>query len=320
MSQLSALGVTDADLSPRLKFVNILPSALLLAVVISLILGGAPAHAPGLHRLLDNARSYGWTGAVVASVGALVAGLLLQPLELASIRLLEGYVSSTGLLGPLARMGTWVHASRRSRLTWQHNHLKHEDPRAVTARFGLALMPHRAPVLPTALGNRLRAAEERAGRPYGLDSLLTWPRLYHVLPQDVLQTVARSRNELDTAARLSLSFALTSVMTTGLLLTHPWWLLLPAALAVLSWFAYRAAVHAATTYGDTVAAVVDVFRLKLLQEMHIAIPADTAGERALNKKLTALWSRKDRNPLPSPVKYDAGEAHPGDQAGSGGSP
>lgn len=306
MSQLSALGVVDADLTPRLKFVNILPSALFLTVVVSLILGGAPAHAPGLHRLLENARSYGWTGAVVASVGALVAGLLLQPLELASIRLLEGYVSVTGPFGPLARVGTWVYANRRSRLTWQDVHLEYEDARADVARFRLTLMPDQAPVLPTALGNRLRAAEERVGRPYGLNALLTWPRLYHVLPQEVLQTVSRSRNELDTAARLSLSFSLTSVVTAGLLLTHSWWLLLPAAFAVLSWSAYRSAVHAATTYGNIVAAVVDVYRFKLLQEMRVALPTDTEAERILNGKLTDLWLRNDQEPRPGPVEYDVG--------------
>ncbi|MFJ4982424.1 hypothetical protein ACIP9H_01330 [Streptomyces sp. NPDC088732] len=311
MSQLSALGVADADLTPRLKFVNILPSALLLTVVVSLILSGAPAHAPALDRLVDNARSYGWPGAVLASVGALVSGLLLQPLELASIRLLEGYVSSTGPLGPLARLGTWVHANRRSRLTWQHDHLDYGDPRAESARFRLTHMPHRAPVLPTSLGNRLRAAEERAGRPYRLNALLTWPRLYHVLPAEVLQTVSRSRNELDTAARLSLSFGLTSVVTTGLLLNHAWWLVLPLAFAVLSWFAYRSAVHAATTYGNTIAAVVDVYRLKLLREMRIALPAGTEEERVLNGELTALWSRSDEEPLPGPVKYDTGSEDSG---------
>ncbi|MET7699720.1 hypothetical protein [Streptomyces sp. NPDC005485] len=316
MSQLSALGVADADLTPRLKFVNILPSVLLIAAVVSLILGGAPAHAPSLDRLL-NARSYGWAGAALASVGALVAGLLLQPLELASIRFLEGYVSPTGPLGPLARMRTWVHANRRSRLTWQKDHLR-DEPHVETAELGLTLMPHKAPVLPTTLGNRLRAAEERAGRPYGFDALLVWPRLYHVLPQDVLQTLSESRNQLDTAARLSLSFGLTSAVTTGLLVTHPWWLTLPAALACLSWFAYRSAVHAATTYGVTVAAVIDVYRLRLLQEMHLGIPDDTAKERELNGDLKAYWSRSDGEPLPRPVKYDTGGTTTGGQAGSGG--
>lgn len=319
MSQLSALGVADADLTPRLKFVNILPSALLITVVVALILGGAPAHAPSFDRLLGNARSYGWPGAVLASVGALVAGLLLQPLELASIRLLEGYVSATGPLGPLARMGTWVQANRRSRLLWQHNRLQYDDPlSAQDAQFRLTRMPHTQPVLPTVLGNRLRAAEERAGRPYRLDSLLTWPRLYHVLPQEVLQTISEGRNELDTAARLCLSFVLTSAVTTGLLLLHPWWLLLPAAFAVLSWFAYRAAVHAATTYGDTVAAVIDVYRMRLLQEMRIALPKDTDEERELNKKLIDLWRRDDKNPLPSAVKYDTGGSGSDGQSGSGG--
>ncbi|MEU1479761.1 hypothetical protein ACFYZ8_39290 [Streptomyces sp. NPDC001668] len=317
MSQLSALGVVDADLTPRLKFVNILPSALLITVVVALILGGAPSHPPGLERLLDHAGAHSWIGVVVATAGALVAGLLLQPLELASIRLLEGYVSPTGPLGPLARLGVWVHENRRSRLAWQMEHLS--EPASVeAARFRLALMPHEAPVLPTTLGNRLRAAEERAGRPYDLDALVAWPRLYYVLPQDVLRSVSDDRNQLDTAARLCLSFALTSAVTTGLLLLHPWWLLLPAVFAVLSWCAYRASVHAATTYGESVAAVFDVYRLKLLQEMNLQLPADTEKERALNQRLMDYWSRDDATPRPRPLTYDTGSGGTGAQGGSGG--
>ncbi|MEY2244471.1 hypothetical protein ACN6K9_001168 [Streptomyces sp. SAS_267] len=317
MSQLSALGVVDADLTPRLKFVNILPSALLITVVVALVLGGAPSHAPTMSRLLGNAGSHGWAGAVVATAGALIAGLLLQPLELASIRLLEGYVSPTGPLGRLARLRTWVHENRRSRLAWQKQQLP-DEPGTATARFRLALMPDQAPVLPTTLGNRLRAAEERAGRPYDLDALLAWPRLYYVLPQDVLRSISDDRNQLDTAARLCLSFALTSATTAGLLLTHPRWLVLPAVFAVLSWCAYRASVHAATTYGESVAAVFDVYRLKLLQEMNLAMPADTTKERALNKRLMYYWSRDDDTARPRPLTYDTGSGGSGGQGGSAG--
>jgi hypothetical protein len=118
MSQLSALGFTDADLSPRLKFVNVLPSLLLMATVGGLLLSGAPDRAPDFGTMMDNAKDYGWTGAVVSTAGALVAGLLLQPLELASIRMLEGYWSPVGPLGAVGRLGAWIQHRRRSRLRW----------------------------------------------------------------------------------------------------------------------------------------------------------------------------------------------------------
>ena len=36
-------------------------------------------------------------------------------------------------------------------------------------------------VRPTALGNALSAMEDSAGRDYGLDAVIVWPRLYVVL-------------------------------------------------------------------------------------------------------------------------------------------
>jgi hypothetical protein len=308
MSQLSALGVAEADISPRLKFVNVLPSALVIATVVALLLSGAPRQAPSLDQMKHNAHLYGWQGAIFGTVGSITAGLLLQPLELASVRFLEGYWGARGPLASLGRMGTWVQQRRKSKLMWQVERLPTGDPLKDDARHRLARMPHQWPVLPTSLGNRLRAAEERAGRPYKLDALLTWPRLYYVLSQETLQKLAEYRNQLDIMARLCLSFAVAAPVTAALLALHTWWLAIPVAFGVLSWLSYRSAVHAATMCGDAFCAAIDVYRLKLLQEMSIAIPADTDKERELNAALTKLWQRKDTDPEPPAVPYSSGSS------------
>ncbi|MFD7472469.1 hypothetical protein ACFV8Z_09875 [Streptomyces sp. NPDC059837] len=316
MSQISSLGFTDADLTPRLKFVNILPSLVFMVTVGSLWLSGAPENPPDFSVLMKRAGHYGWPGAVLITAGSLIVGLLLQPLELASIRFLEGYWRPSGPLGRLGEFGRWVQERRKTRLTWLRDHLS-DGPHAEFAKHvpgELALLPDKQEVLPTALGNRLRAAEERAGRPYSLDAILTWPRLYFVLPQDVLRVVAQSRNELDTAVRLCISFALTAVVSTGLLLRHPVWLALPGGFALLSALAYRAALHAAEDYGVTFTAVIDVYRLRLLREMSVKMPEDSAAEQAINHKISQVWGRKGR--LRNPVPYAPGEgAGPSGSAG-----
>jgi hypothetical protein len=40
-------------------------------------------------------------------------------------------------------------------------------------------------IMPTSLGNVIRAAEDEAGNTYGLDTVITWPILYEVLPDKI---------------------------------------------------------------------------------------------------------------------------------------
>ncbi|MER5504810.1 hypothetical protein ABT052_05700 [Streptomyces sp. NPDC002766] len=300
--------MAETDLSPRLKFVNILPSAVVIATVIALLLSGAPQQAPTAEMLSRNAQDLGWTGLTLGTVGSLVAGLLLQPLELASIRFLEGYWSARGPLARLGRMGVWLQQRRKSRLAWQARRLQDGAPLREQAREDLTRMPDRRAVLPTMLGNRLRAAEERAGRPYRLDALRTWPRLYYVLSPETLQKLAEYRNQLDTMARFCIAFALAAPITAALLALHTWWLMVPLVFGVLSWLAYRSAVHAATTYGDAFSAAIDVYRLKLLTEMSVKAPENTDEERLLNQTLADLWERDDNDPFPPGVDYSSGSS------------
>ncbi|MFF2363919.1 hypothetical protein ACFVU0_14585 [Streptomyces sp. NPDC058122] len=306
MSHLGSLGFTDADLTPRLKFVNILPTVVFLMVTGALWLSGAPAHAPTLTVLIENAKHASWPAALGLTSAALVTGLLLQPLELASIRFLEGYWRTSGPLRGLGERGRWIQQRRKDRLVWLNEQLGRSAHKELVEHVPreLAAFPDKQQVLPTALGNRLRAAEEKAGAVYSLDATLTWPRLYFVLPPDVLRFVSQSRNELDTAVRLCLSFALTSLASAVLLLRHPVWLALPACLALLCALAYRTAVHAAQAYGVTFTSVIDVYRLRLLKEMSVRMPADSDEELGINDNLRLLWERE--GPLEEPVRYDPG--------------
>ncbi|WP_305785488.1 hypothetical protein [Symbioplanes lichenis] len=145
-------------------------------------------------------------------------------------------------------------------------------------------------LLPTALGNRLKAFENRAGLSYDFDAIKLWPRLYFVLPDSALIYINRSRTQLDTACRLCLTFWVSALISVGLLVSYPVWWLLPGALLVGAVIAYQSALSAAENYGITVTAAVDVYRARLHQEMRLDMPADMEGERAINRQLGALWA------------------------------
>lgn len=275
------------DLSVRFKLVNALPAAFLVCLIGVLTLSGAPLASPDFGKMVDRARDYGWTGAAISVAVIAVGALLLEPFELASIRLLEGYWAAWGPMRKLGDFGRWMQTRRRDRLMFLME--AYEDlPEAAEAQDQLKHVPAQA-LLPTSLGNRLRAFEERAGAAYGIPAIDLWPRLHYALPEAVLSYVNMHRNQLDTACRLCLSLATAGVGTFGLLIRFPLWWWLPLALVIGAVVAYRATLAAAENYGVAARAAIDVYRLRLYQEMRVQTPADTAEERTINDNLRRLW-------------------------------
>ena len=70
---------------------------------------------------------------------------------------------------------------------------------------------------PTALGNVLAAMDDNAGRPYGLDAVTAWPRLYPVLGEQVRALVDDRRDTLDAAVRMTATMAPTALLALALL-------------------------------------------------------------------------------------------------------
>ena len=94
-------------------------------------------------------------------------------------------------------------------------------------------------VMPTRLGNVLRAAEMYPTERYRIDTWVIWPRLYLLLPERSAVVVDTARERMELAAAFTVSLALAGATATGLLASYPCTLWIPAVLCVLSRLAYR---------------------------------------------------------------------------------
>jgi hypothetical protein len=235
------------------------------------------------------------------TLGQAVAGLLvltvlvvlLHPLQLPMVRLLEGYWPRWAT--PIGDYGRRRQDRRRQKLAAAGELPDTDDHRAIQ-RAGQAGERLRAafpvgdqPLLPTALGNALTAAESRAGREYGFDGIVAWPRLYPLLAEQVRAVVDDRRDGLDAAARFSVTMLVTAVLSVPVLAGAGWWLLLALTPLALSRIAYRGAVHAAVGYGEAVRVAFDLHRFDLLRALHLPLPPDQETERVRNEQLCTMW-------------------------------
>ena len=239
---------------------------------------------------------------VVLAVGGLLiviaSGLIVRQFDFLVIRFLEGY------------WPRWIWPLRLIRnllLSWQNFWLSRADHRlsALEAKGFESLnaaereeyasldwqMMH-APAstgqrMPTRLGNILRAAELRPADKYGLDTLICWPRLWMILPENVRKDLIDARDTLDTGAQVflwSLLFLIWTVWT--------WW----ALVSLLTTFlAYRWILNGAEIYGSLLEAAFDLYRTSLYKSLRWPLPKNPAEEKILGKQLTAyLWRGSDK--------------------------
>ena len=294
------------DFGRRIRVVGLVPAGIFVAVVLALVAAGAPGEAPNLGRLAARVGGLAaWQG-VCLLLAVVVLVVLVQPAQLSLIRVLEGY---GGRSAPAVRLADWRrarHATRRAALD-SATRVPADQPVDHDVRRRLALADHElrvrypptADLMPTALGNALRAAESRAGRRYALEAVTMWPRLYAILPDRVARLIDDQREQLDLAANLCIAMILTAAVSTALLATHGWWLLLPVGALGLAWLAYRGACATAIIYGDSLEVAFDLHRFDLLRALHLPLPAALSEERAANRELTAFLLQE----LPVALSY-----------------
>ncbi len=160
----------------------------------------------------------------------------------------------------------------------------------IQLRQVLREMPTRnADLMPTRLGNLLRAAERKPVDKYGLDAIICWSRLWMLLPDAVKKDLQEARADLNTAARVwlwSLLFCGWTFLGWNLLATWP------LLFGVLSaWFAYGWAIAAARTYGELIEAAFDLYRHLLYQSLRWNLPPDPEVERRVGAELTRYLRR-----------------------------
>lgn len=279
--------VASSDLTTRLKVVNILPTIAMALLVAAVVMAGAPGASPSLNVLIDRATRFGIGGLFALTAAVTMVSVALQPFELSMIRILEGYWPDWRVLEPLRETATWVQRRRWAAL--QHQRVTESSEwshRVQAAEAELATWPERdAELLPMRLGNCLRAMERRAGSDYGLDAVVSFPRLYLAMPPSALAVLNESRNQLDASVRSTVVSAIGAAATFILLVQYGWWLLVPAGLVVLALGAYRASIVAAVNYGTLVEAAFSLYHLRILDESGVKRPANSAEVAALHERL-----------------------------------
>ena len=276
----------------------------------------APAFAFWGGGLLAWAFRYGW-GSLIAwwaarsapeQVALLVGGLLLVAFSAVVVewaqdgvlRLAEGYWPRpfSGLRFALARR--WEKKVQRMEARWQELADRcGGDPEGHTGGVPLLSPPERAEyarldalrlrlpadpgrLMPSLIGNLLRAAEEHPWVRYGLEAGVCWPRLWLLLPKEVREEVAAARGRLNEAARL-MAWGLLFVVWTG----WAWWAA-PVGLVVAG-LAWRGMVQAALVYGDLVRAAFDLYRLALYDQL--GRPRPEGEEKEAGRQLTGYLAR-----------------------------
>lgn len=289
--KLDEIGIAAAkELGLRFTLVGVLPVAALVLYVVALFISMMAGGSPDLAALAKFAHGLTAADALVLVGSIVVLAFLLQPLQLSLVRLLEGYWGGSRLARAAGGIAVAWHRRRREKLeaASQSTHEPSADEAvemAAAARRLRRFYPAPDRLLPTMLGNVLRAAEDKGEVRYGLDTVVIWPRLYHVLPEALQHSLADQRNQLDIAARLCVVFILAVIASAALLYRHGWWNLAEIITVALAWMSYRSAIAAALAYGESIQAAIDLHRFDLLKALHLPAPADRDAERKANRLL-----------------------------------
>jgi hypothetical protein len=306
---------SDAGFGARFYLVSYLPTYAATVFVLVLVWAGAPGwlgrpgHGISFSRAWSTAGHLGVGQIVMLALAILLITVVVQPFQTEIMRLLEGYWPRW--LSRLAKRRTRRKVELRGRLATKAQ--LPQDPAQAThevvQRAGEAghELRRRFPssdrlVRPTALGNVLAALEDDAGREYGLDAVVAWPRLYPLLSDQVRSIVNDRRDTMDTMARMTATMSISTLVCGALLIDCPlWWGLLALMPPVLAWVSYRSAVAAASGFADAVRVAFDLHRIDLLTALHMAVPKEHQEQRALGEQWSDYW--RQGVPLKPDLKY-----------------
>lgn len=304
-------GVLTGGLS-RMRVVGLLPATFFVSVFLAVFALGTPPEWANLKDAIDHLSG---TRLVLLALTIACLALVTHSLQLPLVRLLEGYwawrphcpVWLATLLVARQRLRLMRLIERTTGGSPGERDLVATNRREVwletwalvpewRQRYATARMNEEFPatdkLLPTRLGNALRAAEEAPRQRYGLDAVAVWPALHSVLGPRIREAVDDQRDQLDFLVRFSAIMGLLVPLTLVKFALSgrdgmPW-LVVPALLALGSWLGYRSAVTAAVLYGVLIRTAFDLHRFDLLRALHLPLPDDSDKEVSANQDLTAL--------------------------------
>ncbi len=231
---------------------------------------------------------------IIAIIVLSASSLVVERLTLPVLRLLEGY-------WPRLVNRLWTKRIARWHRKVQELQTLPPAPEATTdaiaaASAALRRFPPDDQLMPTRIGNIIRAGERRPATWYGLDAVIVWPQLWLVLPEQPRSDLTTARTQLNNAVTAWTWAVLSCVL--GFLWLPALVVGLVVAFAIWRWWVPAAA----DTYATLVSAVFDTHRFALYDALHYPRPTTSADEPRLGRALThSLWD----DPSQAPTTYAA---------------
>jgi len=220
---------------------------------------------------------------------ALVIGMVLSGTSYYVARFFEGY--------PLARVAKWLGWKCPAAVLWLQNRKyqrlcdvrddKEKSPierGRAAARLDSRFPKDRSELLPTRVGNAIRAFEQHSNVRWGLDGFTVWPRIEALLSGDERQLVDDARTNLYVFLNGALAafFAGVCLAVDKAMNGTSWdWALYALPFFFVSYFLYIGAISPAVDWGDTVRASIDLHRLDLYRKLGVRPPTSFSDERLL---------------------------------------
>jgi hypothetical protein len=231
---------------------------------------------------------------------------LIDNFQYSITRFFEGYWSRIPLLSQLRNLRVDLYKKR-----WEYLDALIQSAKTITEANEviaeqLAFYPppnHLDKMMPTKVGNILRAAELHAYDRYGIDSTIIWPRLRPLLKTEAIAPLEDKKTTLEFMLLMSLLGILFTIFWCPVIAiyTNRWDLFLLCALGLpLAWVCYQNAIQSALAYGEQVKATFDLYRNDLLKALNRPIPTDTETERKEWLRLSRFFHRNLPIP-PSPA-------------------
>jgi hypothetical protein len=176
-----------------------------------------------------------------------------------------------------------------------------QDRLAVYQEWSVAFPGRLNWVMPTRLGNHLRAAETYSFMRYNLDAAVVWPRLRETLPEKFAGRLGDAKTNMDLMIVLTTLALIIGLVWAGIFVFVPdaflavqKWVAAPIALVVsisIARVAYLNAAQSALAYGELLKTAFDLYRWDALKSLHLELPKDLASEKEVWGQVVGLLYR-----------------------------
>jgi hypothetical protein len=255
-------------------------------------------------KLADVLAEKSTLGATLSLVIIWILSILLMSFNRPLIRLLEGYGNSNPLRIFLARQQEEFKAKAEPHLQAVNNVLgarrrgiqESETFSELSVWYAVRDFPEELDlVLPTRLGNVMRAYERYPDVVYGIEAIALWPRLFMIIPEESRERIRESEGLFIFCVNMLLGSFLILITSTVMLIMSYYYQGLAgltnglswATMAVLisavffAWYSWWVLPDAARQRGEQVKSTFDIYRGQLAEALGFDLPKTEAEERRM---------------------------------------